>query len=123
MVASGVPAFVAEVHAQGTKPTSAQVVTGLERGLREMPDLIAEVDDQWRGAVSKALHDAVAAEYPEFLRLEAARLEKVIARGSIKTAAEFYLVKYRIDVLESEPELAKALRTLHALANAFETRA
>jgi hypothetical protein len=123
MVATGVRAFVAEAHAQGAKPTSAQIVTGLEQGLREMPDLIAEVDIQWRGAVSKALHDAAAAEYPEFLRLETARLEKIMARGIIKTAAEFYLVKYKIAVLESEPELAEELRTLHALANAFETRA
>ena len=87
-----------------------------------MPDLIGEVDIQWRAAVSKALHDAVAAEYPEFLHLEAVRLEKVLARGKIRTEAEFYLVRHRIDVLEGEPELPEALRTLYALVEAFEAR-
>ncbi len=88
-----------------------------------MPDLIGEVDIQWRGAVSKALHDAVAAEYPEFLRLEIARLEKVMARGKIRTEAEFHLVRHRIDVLEVEPELAEELRSLYALVEAYEARA
>ena len=59
MVAAGVPAFVAEVGAQGAKQTSSQIVAGLEQGLREMPALIDDVDTQWRAAVSKALYDAV----------------------------------------------------------------
>jgi hypothetical protein len=87
-----------------------------------MPGLIGEVDIQWRGAVSKALHDAVTAEYPEFLQLETARLEKVMARGKIGTEAEFYLVRHKIAVLEGEPELADALKILYALVETFETR-
>jgi len=122
-VAAGVTAFVAEVRSRDPKPTSSQIATGLEQGLREMPDLIGGVDIQWRGAVSKALHDAITAEYPEFLRLEAARLEKVMARGKIRTEAEFYLVRHRIDVLEGEPELSEQLRNLYALVEAFEARA
>jgi len=121
-VAAGVPAFVAEVRSRNPKPTSSQIATGLEKGLREMPDLIGGVDIQWRGAVSKALHDAVMLEYPEFLRLEAARLEKVMARGKIRTEAEFYLVRHRIDVLEGEPELAEELKSLYALVEAYEAR-
>jgi len=120
VIADGVPAFVAEVGAQGVKQTSSQIVSGLEQGLREMPALIDEVDIHWRAAVSKALHDAVAAEYPEFLRIETARLEKVVVRGKIKTKAEFHLVRHRIDVLEGEPELPAELRRLYALAGAFE---
>jgi len=120
LVATGVPTFVAEARPQGAKPTSSQVVSGLEQGLRDMPHLVGEVDSQWRGAVSKALHDAVAAEYPEFLRLETARLGKVVARGKIRTEAEFHLVRHRIDVLESEPELPEVLSTLYALVEAFE---
>lgn len=122
LVATGVPTFVAEARPQGAKPTSSQVVSGLEQGLRDMPHLIGEVDSQWRGAVSKALHDAITAEYPEFLRLETARLEKVMARGKIRTEAEFHLVRYRIDVLEAEPELPQALGRLYALVEAFKAR-
>ena len=122
LVATGVPTFVAEARPQGAKPTSSQVVSGLEQGLRDLPNLISEVDSQWRGAVSKALHDAVAAEYPEFLRLETARLGKVVARGKIRTEAEFHLVRHRIDVLEAEPELPEALGRLYALVDAFKAR-
>lgn len=122
LVATGVPTFVAEARPQGAKPTSSQVVSGLEQGLKDMPNLISEVDSQWRGAVSKALHDALAAEYPEFLLLEAARLEKVMARGEIRTEAEFHLVRYRMDVLEAEPELPQALGRLYVLVEAFKSR-
>lgn len=122
LVATGVPTFVAEARPQGAKPTSSQVVSGLEQGLRDMPKLIGEVDSQWRAAVSKALHDALSAEYPEFLRLEAARLGKVVARGKIRTEAEFHLVRHRIDVLESEPELPEALGRLYVLVEAFKAR-
>lgn len=121
-VAAGVPAFVAEARSRTPKPTSAQIATGLEQGLREMPALVGEVDIHWRGAVSKALHDAIAAEYPEFLHLETARLEKVMARGKIRTEAEFYLVKHWIAVLEGEPELSGQLRGLYALVETFEIR-
>lgn len=121
-VAGGVPAFVAEISAQGVKQTSSQIVAGLEQGLREMPALIDEVDIQWRAVVSKALHDAVAAEYPELLQLEDARLEKILGRGKIRTKAEFHLVRHRVDVLESEPELPAELRRLYALVEVFEAR-
>jgi len=122
MVADGVPAFVAEVNTQGVKQTSSQIVAGLEQGLREMPALIDEVDVHWRAAVSKALHDAVAAEYPEFLHIEAARLEKVVLRGKVRTKAELHLVRHRIDVLESEPELPAELRRLYALVEAYQAQ-
>lgn len=121
MVATGVPAFVVEVRSCDPSQTSSQIVSGLEQGLRDMPNLIGEVDTHWRAAVSKALHDALAAEYPEFLRVEAARLEKILARGKIRTEAEFHLVRHRIDVLEAEPELSEALRCLYALVGAFES--
>jgi len=120
LVATGVPVFVAEARKRDLKPTSAQITAGLERGLRDMSDLIGEVDIQWRAAVSRALHDALAVEHPEFLRLEVSRLQKVLARGKIRTEAEFHLVRCRIDVLESEPELPEELRLLYALAGAFK---
>ena len=88
-----------------------------------MPNLISEVDVQWRWAVSRALHEALAAEYPKFLALDAKRLERILARGKIRTETEFYLVRHQIDVLEGEPELGEELRKLCALVDAYEANA
>ena len=122
-VAAGVRQFVAEARSREPTPTASQIVIGLEQGLREMPDLIGGVDAEWRWAVSRALHDALTTEYPEFLAFDAKRLEKILSRGKIRTEAEFYLVRHRIDVLEGKPELGHELKNLYALIEAYEGRA
>jgi hypothetical protein len=122
-LAGGVPQFVAEARTSEAQPTSAQIAAGLEQGLQELPQLIAEVDSHWRPAVSRALHEALAAEYPELLELERQHLGSIVARGRIATDAEFHAVQHRIDVLEGEPELGEELRALYALASDYGTPA
>lgn len=121
-VASGVARFVAGV--QATKPhlTPSQIASGLEQGLRELPELIGAVDIHWRWALARALHDAIAAEYPDALLVDAQQLRTIVARGEILTKSEFHLVRYRIDVLEAMPELDPELTFLHALASDYEAR-
>jgi hypothetical protein len=122
-VAMGVPRFVQEVRAREPRPTPSQVASGLEQGLQEMPSLFDEVDVQWRWAVSRALHEALAAECPEFTAQEARRMQQTIRRGRIDSEAEFHRVRHRIDVLEGEPELGEELRRLYALVEAYEAGA
>jgi hypothetical protein len=117
---SEVPQFVARARQQAT---NSQIAAGLEQGLRELQDLSGSIDAQWRWAVSRALHDALTREYPEFLVVDAERLQKIQQRGCIRTEAEFYLVRHRIDVLEGEPELADQLARLYALVGAYESGA
>jgi hypothetical protein len=88
-----------------------------------MPELMADVSDDWRWALSRALHQALVAECPEFLALDAQRLAGITGRGSIRNDAEFYLVRHRVDVLEGEPELGEELRALYGLVAAYRTRA
>lgn len=85
-----------------------------------MPALVGAVEAQWRWAVAKAWHDAISSEYPGFLQIEAERLQKILARGKIRTEGEFHLVRYQIDVLEAQPELAAELQVLYALAETYE---
>lgn len=122
-IATGVPQFVADVRQRLLKTTTSQITSGLEQGLREMPDIIGEIDAQWRWAVSIALHEAIAAEYPELLARDADRLKRILARGKIRTEAEFHLVRHQIDILESAPELSANLRNFYALVEAYETHA
>jgi hypothetical protein len=117
-LAGGVPQFVAEALLREPKPTSTQIAEGLELGLRELAQLTAEVDSPWRPAVSRALHEALSAEYPELLDLERQHVASILARRRIDTEAEFHAVRQRIEVLEGEPELGEELKALYALVSA-----
>jgi hypothetical protein len=118
-VALGVSRFVDELKTREPRPTPSQVAAGLEQGLLEMPSLFDEVDVQWRWAVSRALHEALATECPEFTALEAQRMRQTIVRGRIQDDVEFHQVRHRIDVLEGEPELGDELKRLYALVEAY----
>jgi hypothetical protein len=121
-VAAGVPQFVANFRSVQPEADSSEIESGLEQGLHELPILVNEVEDQWRWAVSNALHDAIACEYPDFLEKDTARISKILARGKISSEDEFYLIRYRIDVLEAQPELAQELQQLYALINGYESK-
>jgi hypothetical protein len=118
----GARAFVSEVRAKNPKITTSQASAGLEQGLRETPQLILAVAPEWRTQVSKAFHDALMLEYPEFLALEAERLNKVLARGKIRSEAEYYLVRHEIDMVEGDLYRRDELKVLYALVDAFEAR-
>ena len=118
-LALGVLTFVAEVRARDPRPTDSEIAAGLEEALWEMPDLMADVSDDWRWCVSRAWHDALEAEHPGFLVLDAERLSKVTASGRIGSEAEFCLVRHRIDVLEGQPELGEELGPLYALVRGY----
>ncbi|APW35874.1 hypothetical protein RD110_00465 [Rhodoferax koreense] len=119
---AGVREFVTAALQRVPKPTPSQVATGLEQGWRETPGLIQEIAQQWRSDVSRAWTDANRAHYPEFLVNEEQRLNKVIARGKIKTESEFFRVRHQIDILEGEVAQKDDLQTLYSLVDAYESR-
>jgi hypothetical protein len=122
-VVAQVPEFVAQARLLERQPTNAQIAAGLQQGLLDMPGLLGAVDVQWRWAVSRAFHDAVMRECPEFLVLDAQRLQTLLERGRIDTESEFCLVRHRIDVLEGEAELPEELGKLHVLAGTYDAGA
>jgi hypothetical protein len=117
---SSVRGSVSALLAGDGAPKPSQVASGLEQGLRETPDLIAAVSAQWRPAVAKAFCNAVVTEYPDFFSKDSLRLDKVLARGHIKTESEFYLVRYFVDALEGEPDSLARLQQLNAMLGAYE---
>jgi hypothetical protein len=120
---AGAREFIAAVRARDPKITTAQASAGLEQGLRETPELIQAVAPEWRAAVAKAFYDALAHDYPEFLALEAERLKKVLARGKIRSEAEYHRVRHEIDVVEGDPSRHGELEELYGLIDAFDARA
>jgi hypothetical protein len=111
--------FVEGAQARRPDLTAGDLAGGLEQGLEELPGLIAEVDAQWRWAVARALHEALAAECPDVVARNTQWLQVILARGRVATQGEFLLVRHCIDVLEAEPELSPELRQLYALAAAW----
>ena len=120
---AGAREFVASVRAREPKIRMSQASAGLEQGLRETPELIQDVSPEWRAKVAQAFHEALMSSYPEFIALESARLHKVLARGKIRSEAEFYRVRHEIDVTEGDPNRQEELRKLYALVDAYEARA
>jgi len=121
-MASGVTRSVPALLSKDGAPKPSELASGLEQGLRETPDIIATVSAQWRPAVAHAFRNAVSAEYPEFFERDSQRLEKVLARGQIKTESEFYLARHFVDTLEGDPNAAARLQQLYAMLDAYELR-
>lgn len=102
-------------------PRSA-FAAGMEQGLREMPILLGSMHPDARRQAAEALTDAITAHYPGFLVKDAARLEKIKARGYLRGENEYYLVRHHIDILEGDPNREAELRRCYELVDPFEAR-
>lgn len=102
-------------------PRSA-FVAGMEQGLRETPMLLQSMRPETRKLTAEALASAITMHYPEFLVQDAARLEKIKVRGSIRSESEYYLVRHHVDILEGQPSREEELRLLYELMDRFEAR-
>ena len=102
-------------------PRSA-FAAGMEQGLRETPMLLRSMRPEARKVSADALAAAITAHYPGFLAKDAARLEKIKARGFIRSENEFYLVRHHVDVLEGELGREAELARLYELVGRFEAR-
>jgi len=104
------------------RAAAAPMASGLEQGVRDIPDFIAGVSPEWRPRVAQAFVRAVASEYPDFFKKDAKRWEKVLSRGRIESDVEFYLVRYQVERLEAEPDAGAQLEQLNRLLGEFELR-
>ncbi len=84
--------------------------------------LLGSMRPEVRKLAADALAAAIKTHFPEFLAKDAARLEKIKARGSIRGESEFYLVRHHIDILEGEAGPDAELRRLYELVDRFEAR-
>ena len=102
-------------------PRSA-LAAGMEQGLREIPEFLGSMRPEVRKIAAHALEVAIASHYPEFSAKDAARLEKIKSRGSIRGENEYYLVRHHIDTLEGVSDRNEELRLFYDLVDRFEAR-
>ena len=65
---------------------------------------------------------ALREHLPSFAAEQDERLAKVVARGSIRSEREFYLVRHAIDNAESGMQPPAELSSLYSLVERFESR-
>ena len=103
-------------------PRSA-FAAGMEQGLRETPTMLGSMQSESRRLATHALAAAITTHYPEFMAKDAARLDKVKARGLIRSENEFHLVRNYVDLLEGEPSRAAELSQCYELVDRFDAQA
>lgn len=102
--------------------TKSAIASGLEQGIRETPLLLRTLPEQIRSLANQALSSALQRHAPDLYSKELERLQKIIARGRIKSESEYYLVRYHIDALEGTPSDSNLLSSLYALEDAFHSQ-
>jgi hypothetical protein len=99
----------------------SQIASSLEQGLRELPMLLGEVENDKRGQVARILHSAVATNFPEFFRQDASLLAAIVQRSKISNAREYYAVRNRIDELEGKTDALDECSLLYKLVDQFDS--
>lgn len=108
---------VEQAIATGTR--SSAIASGLEQGLRELPEFVGAIAIEHRAQVRVILHDVMTAHLPEFFRQDASRLAAIAKRAKIRNEREYYLVRHRIDALEGEAGSPDELAVLYTLVEKF----
>lgn len=101
--------------------TKSQIASGMQQGLRELAMLFHEVGGQHRSRLLNVLHTAVAKNFPEFFKKDAALLASVVERNKIRNAREYYSVRHQIDELEGDASNFGERERLYKLVDQFES--
>jgi len=110
--------------AQPTPPvTRSALVTGMEQGLRETPQILADFPAELRELALKAYWKIVEHYVPDFVEKDRELIEKVKERGKIRNEREWYLLRHRVDELEGREGHNSELDALYELLGEYETRA
>lgn len=99
--------------------TKSAIAQGLEQGLRELPLAFQKLPPEKRALANRALSSSVHRHAPDMLIKDQERLSKVLARGKIRTEAEYHLIRHQIDALEGIPENSSTLAKLYELEGKF----
>ena len=102
--------------------TKSRLAAGMKQGLRELPMALCAEGCARRAEILQALHESIAANYPDFVRHDEALLAAIVERSKIRNAKEYYLVRHRIDALEGDAGAAAERDLLYQLVDRFGSR-
>ena len=101
------------------KVRPSEIAVGLEQGLRDLLTMVASAEEHIRKPAMAALSDAIVAHYPDFVERELKKLDKVMARGYIRTESEYYLMQARLDMIEGAPENEAELDRIYTMMDSY----
>lgn len=100
--------------------TRSKLASGMMQALREMPRFLREMPREVSASLLPALRRITSDELPNFFDYEFHKLARIVVRGRIRNADEYYLARHRLDEIEGSPEHReeeKALLSVRGIMN------
>ena len=102
----------------------SELAAGMEEELRDfLMRLASEIRTPDGQPASRALHAALANNYPDFIVTQERQLDAILAKGRIASEKQFALVRSAIDVAEGDPQARGRLVELYRLVDVYDARA
>lgn len=99
----------------------SEIATGLEQGVNELPMFFEEMEPDLRASAFRAYYSALDSIVPDYQEKLSSRVQRIIKRGKINSESEFYLLRNRLDQIESSGTNEESL--VSALLGQYEAKA
>jgi len=109
-----------EIDARFPAPKS-EIAKGLEQGVNELPLFFEELESGLRSKAFHVYYSAVNSVIPDYQEKIKNKIQRIIKRGKINSESEFYLLRNRLDQIESSGTNEESL--VSDLLGQYETKA
>ena len=99
----------------------SEIATGLEQGVNELPMFFEEMEPGLRAKAFHSYYSALNAVVPDYQEKLSNRVQLIIKRGKINSKSEFYLLRNRLDQIESSGTNEESL--VSAIMGQYEAKA
>jgi hypothetical protein len=102
------------------KITKSALAAGLEQGLMETYDIIAEIPEEFRVRATTAFNEACSDHFPGFMAEIDKKCEKILNRGKIRNESECHLLRSKVDRLSFDQKESSVIDSYQKLLDDFE---
>jgi hypothetical protein len=102
--------------------TRSMLVQGLKQGLRDLLLVMNGWPLEYRQSLIRALRQITEGELPAYFSQESQKLARIVGRGRVRSEAEYYLVRHRVDEIEGLEANISEVDTLLKLLDQFEAK-
>ena len=99
--------------------SAASLAAGLEQGLSEVPAIVRSMKPQAKARALQTYYSVMMREAPESLKKLEASVTRILGRGRILSAQEYYLARAVIDAGDSHLQSNRG-RDLERLVDAYD---